>query len=512
MHRFWRSSSRGAVRRKVILSFKVSSSECAESSPLPFHSEVNFGPRWSIAIAVSSGEQGWSKGVLVMRSRILFLLLVCTLALAVSPALYGQATGSFSGTVVDKSGSAISGATVTATSQGTGVSREAKTDDAGHFLIPLLPVSIYTLRVEFAGFPTAETKDLRLQVDEARELNFTLSPSTVASTVEVNASAVAVETTNPSLGQVITAQEVSQLPLNGRDFVQLATLTPGATAESNPNSFFTSAASSEVAARGSFSLSVGGSRPNSTDWLIDGVDNNELTAGGIGTFSSIDDIEEFKVLTYNYSAEYGTRAGPTVLVTSKSGSNAFHGSLFEFLRNTALDAKSFFATSAEKFNLNQYGGSIGGPIRKDKTFFFVDGEQKTQRRGETFTGLVPSVAMRPSATQSFADFTTVTGTVMVGGNAVTVPGIVNPNMLGTSRNPANFPNVYFQCDASGNPLPAAANGSQAQGTPCAKIPASLVNSIGASLLNFYPVPNASNAGAGINFVSEPVRKLDETKL
>jgi hypothetical protein len=453
-----------------------------------------------------------------MRLRILFLLLVCTLAISVSPALYGQATGSFSGTVVDKSGSAISGATVTATSQGTGVSREAKTDDAGHYLIPLLPVATYTLRVEFQGFQTVENKDLRLQVDEARELNFTLSPSSVSSTVEVSASAVAVETSNPSLGQVINAEEVSQLPLNGRDFVQLATLTPGATAESNPNSFFTGGADSEVAARGSFSLSVGGSRPNSTDWLLDGVDNNELTAGGIGTFSSIDDIQEFKVLTYNYSAEYGTRAGPTVLVTTKSGSNDFHGSLFEFVRNTSLDAKSFFAPSAEKFNLNQYGGSIGGPVYKGKTFFFIDGEQKSQRHGITFTGLVPSLAMRPSATQPFADFTDdpfgnlVTGTVMVGGNPVTVPGIVNPNMLGTSTNPANFPNVYFQCDGSGNPLPAAANGSQAHGTPCAKIPASLVNSIGASLLNFYPVPNANNGAQGFNFVSEPVRKLDETKL
>jgi hypothetical protein len=453
-----------------------------------------------------------------MRPRILFVLLVCTLALCVSPALYGQATGSFSGTVLDKSGSPISGATVTVTSQGTGVSRQVKTDEAGHYLIPLLPVSTYTVRVEFQGFQTVENKDLHLQVDEARELNFTLSPSSVASTVEVNASAVAVETTNPSLGQVITAQEVSQLPLNGRDFVQLATLTPGATAESNPNSFFTSAASSEVAARGSFSLSVGGSRPNSTDWILDGVDNNELTAGGIGTFSSIDDIQEFKVLTYNYSAEYGTRAGPTVLVTTKSGSNDFHGSLFEFLRNTSLDAKSFFATSPEKFNLNQYGGSIGGPVYKNKTFFFVDGEQKSQRHGITFTGLVPSVAMRPSATQPFADFTNdpfgnpVTSTVMVAGNPVTVPGIVNPNMVGASINPAATPNVYFQCDASGNPLPAAANGSQAHGTACAKIPATLVNSIGASLLNLYPLPNANNAAAGFNFVSEPVRKLDETKL
>src|ERR1700730_14683227 len=430
----------------------------------------------------------------------------------------GQATGSFQGVVTDKSGSAISGARVTVTSQATGTSRDAITDDAGHYTINLLPVSVFTLRVEYQGFQPAETKDVKLQVDEQRELDFALSPSSQSTSVEVVASEVAVDTTSPSLGQVITSQQVAQLPLNGRDFVQLATLTPGATAESNPNSFFTSAASSEVAARGSFSLSVGGSRPNSTDWILDGVDNNELTAGGIGTFSSIDDIQEFKVLTYNYSAEYGTRAGPTVLVTTKGGSNDFHGSLFEFLRNTALDAKSFFAPSAEKFNLNQYGGSIGGPIRKGKTFFFVDGEQKSQRHGITFTGLVPSLAMRSSATQPFADFTDdpfgkpVTGTVMVGGNPVTVPGIVNPNMVGTSTNPAVFPNVYFQCDGSGNPLPAAANGSQPQGTPCAKIPASLVNGIGASLLNFYPVPNVNNPAQGFNFVSEPVRKLDETKF
>jgi hypothetical protein len=453
-----------------------------------------------------------------MRNRIFFLILAFAVCLCVSPLVYGQATGNFSGTVTDKSGAAISGASVTATFQGTSAARTAKTDDGGHYLIPLLPVGLYTVRVEFQGFQTVETKEVRLQVDEAREMDFTLAPSSVATSVEVTAAEVAVETTNPSLGQVITSQEVAQLPLNGRDFVQLATLTPGATAESNPNSFFTQAASSEVAARGSFSLSVGGSRPNSTDWLLDGVDNNELTAGGIGTFSSIDDIQEFKVLTYNYSAQYGTRAGPTVLVTTKGGTNDFHGSLFEFLRNTSLDAKSFFATSPEKFNLNQYGGSIGGPIRKNKTFFFVDGEQKDQRHGIIFTGLVPSVAMRPSATQSFADFTNdpfgnrVNGSVLVAGKPVSVPAIINPNMLGASLNPAVFPNVYFQCDASGNPTTVNANGSQAQGTACAKIPAGLVNSIGGSLINLYPTPNANNAAAGINFVSEPVRKLDETKL
>ena len=267
-----------------------------------------------------------------------------------------------------------------------------------------------------------------------------------------------------------------------------------------------------MAARGSFSLSVGGSRPNSTDWLLDGIDNNELTAGGIGIFSSIDSIQEFKVLTYNYSAEYGTRAGPTVLVTTKSGSNGFHGSLYEFLRNTSLDAKSFFATSAEKFNLNQFGGSLGGPIRKNKTFFFLDGEQKSQRRGLTFTGLLPSEAMRAGDFTDDAFGNPVFGTVTTPTGSVKVPAIVNPNMIGAATNPAIFPNVYFQCDGAGNPLPAAANGSQAAGIPCAKVPAGLANNIGQALINLYPTPNANNAASGFNFVNEPVRKLDETKF
>src|SRR6266446_6026135 len=438
-----------------------------------------------------------------MSKKVLWAAMACAVGLCIPSFVYGQARGSFSGTVTDKTGSVIAGVTVKAISEGTGASREAKTDDAGHYLIPLLPVANYTLRVELQGFQTVERKDVRLQIDEQRELDFNLSPATVSSQVEVSATEVAVETTNPSLGQVITSEQVAQLPLNGRDFVQLATLTPGTTSETNTGSFFNqSSATSEVAARGSFSLSVGGSRPNSTDWILDGVDNNELTAGGIGLFSSIDDVQEFKVLTYNYSAEYGTRAGPTLLVTSKSGSNAFHASLFEFLRNTSLDGKCFFATTPEKFNLNQFGGSIGGPIRKNKTFFFVDGEQKYQRRGITFTGLVPSKAMRAG------DFSADPF-----GNPVSGIAIVNPNMVGTSTNPAVFPNIYFHCDpTTGNPLPANPNGLQPNGTACNKMPAGLINNIGQALVSLYPTPNANNLAAGFNFVSEPVRKLDETKL
>src|SRR5579885_772179 len=329
-----------------------------------------------------------------MTKRILFVVAAFLAALCISPASFGQAIGSFSGTITDKTGAAIAGADVKVTSQATGSVRETKTDETGHYIVNYLPVGVYTIRVEFQGFQPGESRDQKLQVDESRELDFSLSPASVSSTVEVVADAVAVTTTNPTLGQVITSQQVAQLPLNGRDFVQLATLTPGTTQETNPNSFFNGGPSSEVSARGSFSLSVGGSRANSTDWLFDGNDNNELTAGGISILPSIDAIQEFKVLTYNYSAEYGTRAGPTVLVTTKSGTNRYHGSLFEFFRNTVLDSRSYVAATTEKFNLNQFGGSVGGPIKKDKTFFFIDGEQKFQRHGIPFTGLVPTAAMR----------------------------------------------------------------------------------------------------------------------
>ena len=358
------------------------------------------------------------------------------------PFLYGQATGSISGTVSDASGSAVPAATVTVTAPATGVSRASTTDDKGKYVVPLLGVANYTVQVKLQGFQTAEAQNIQLQVDEHRELDFKLTPAAVQTTVEVSATAVAVQTADATLGQVITSQQVTDLPLNGRDFVQLATLTPGVTQETNPNSFFNGGPSSEVSARGSYSLSVGGSRASSTDWLLDGNDNNELTAGGIAILPSIDAIQEFKVLTYNYSAEWGTRAGPTVLVTTKSGTDQLHGTVFEFFRNTDLDARSFFATSTEKFNLNQFGGSLGGPIRKDKTFFFADFEQKDQRHGIPFTGLVPTAAMRNGDFSHDAFGNPVSGFLN------------NPNVSGAAT-------TDFQCNAAGNPLPAAADGSSA---------------------------------------------------
>jgi len=407
--------------------------------------------------------------------------------------VHAQATGSFSGNISDNAGALISGASVRITSEGTGLTRQAKTDDSGHYLVPLLPVGFFTIHVEAQGFAASEQKNVRLQVDEQRELNFTLRPASVATSVEVNATEVAVETSTPTLGQVITAEQVSELPLNGRNFVQLATLTPGTTQSTNPNSFFTKGASSEAATRGAFSLSVGGSREQSTDWLLDGNDNNQLDEGGIAIFSEIDGIQEFKVLTYNYSAEYGERAGPTVLVTTKSGSNQFHGSLFEFFRNTKLDSRSYFASAREKFNLNQFGGSFGGPIKKDKTFFFVDYQAKMQRQGVPFTGFVPTTGMTTPDANGNYDFRGA-------------PTVLNGTVL---KNPAS--GAPFQC-IPGTFTPEPVNptdGSQTSGDACPIVPAALVNPLGAKVMQLYPTPNAPANAIGYNYVNQPVRRLNQ---
>jgi hypothetical protein len=426
----------------------------------------------------------------MLNKRALLVAVFCSLGFSGVPFLHGQATGSFSGTVSDKAGAVVSGATVKASSQDTGLSREAKTDDSGHYLIPLLPVAQFTIRVTSQGFQTMEQKDVRLQVDEHRELDFSLAPASVNTSVEVSTTEVAVETANPTLGQVITSEQVADLPLNGRNFVQLATLTPGTTSSTSPVSFFTSAASSEAATRGSFSLSSGGSREQETDWLLDGNDNNQLDEGGIAIFSEIDDIQEFKVLTYNYSAEYGERAGPTVLVTTKSGSNQWHGSLFEFFRNTKLDATRFFFTSKQQFNLNQFGGSLGGPIKRDKTFFFLDYQAKMQREGVPFTGFVPTTGMTtPFDAAGDYDFSS--------------------DPLGVTPKNPYAGGASFQCvPGTKTPETVLAGGSQTPGQACATIPGALVNPIGARVALLYPTPNANPSG-GFNYENQPVRKLNE---
>ena len=275
----------------------------------------------------------------MLKNKVLLVAVLCSVV-SLCPLLYGQANGSLSGTVSDKTGSVIAGATVKITSQGTGLTREATTDGSGHYLVPLLPVSVYTIRVESQGFRTTEQKDIRLQVDEQREVNFALNPASVSSTVEVTATEVAVETTNPTLGQVITAEEVADLPLKRAEFRPARDPDPRHNSIHQPKQLLHHRRQQRSRhARRIFALG----------WRVSRTEHRLACSTATTTISSmkaasrsspqIDSIQEFKVLTYNYSAEYGERAGPTVLVTTKSGTNQWHGTLFEFFRNTSSRRK-----------------------------------------------------------------------------------------------------------------------------------------------------------------------------
>ena len=211
--------------------------------------------------------------------KVLWSAMLCSVMLFVCPMLFGQANGSFSGTVTDRSGSVITGAKVTITSQGTGVARESTTDASGHFVVPFLPVASYTLKVEAHGFQTVEQKDARLQVNESRELDFSLAPASVTEAVEVSASAVAVETTDPTLGQVITSEQVAELPLNGRNFVQLATLSPGVNGTGYSVSGTIMSGTRPDDRRPGTEIFSNGNREGSNDFLYDGVDDNDPVLG-----------------------------------------------------------------------------------------------------------------------------------------------------------------------------------------------------------------------------------------
>jgi len=326
--------------------------------------------------------------------RTIILALFVVLAFA-SVQAFAQAVGSISGTVFDSDGAVIPGANVTAVNQGTNVERSIVGDNSGFFVFTQLPIGNYTVRVERDGFRPTFSKNIVLEGQQSVRLEFKLFVSSVSQSVTVNAeeSTAQVQREDGTLGQTVHAEQVTDLPLNGRDFVQLALLTPGATKSDDPGDFLNQGTSSEVSFRGSVSLSVQGMAENTNDWRYDGIDDNELTAGGVGYLPQIDAIQEFNVLTFNYSAQYGSRGGSTVLVSSKSGTDSFHGSAFEFLRNEYLDARNYFdPVKKGKYRQNEFGGSLGGPIRKDKTFFFMDYQGNRVRQGAPILSTIPTDA------------------------------------------------------------------------------------------------------------------------
>ncbi len=403
-------------------------------------------------------------------SAIAIAILACSLTHNAA----AQATASLSGNVMDQTGAAIPKATITVTNQGTNQTRMVTTDESGHYVIPQLPVSSYTVTVAASGFQRYESRDVLLEVQQARTIDFKLKPSAVAQevTVESTVAQVEVQRQDATLGQIIHAEQVSELPLNGRNFVQLALLGPGTT-QGRAATFLNQGASSEVSYRGSMSLAAQGMRENANDWLYDGIDNNELTAGGIGLLPSVDAIREFRVMTFNYSAQYGSRGGTTVLVSSKSGTNRLHGSVFEFLRNDVLDARNFFdGTKKGKYIQNQFGASLGGPVIKNKTFFFADFQGNKVRQGLTILSTVPTALMKQgNFTEAFP------GAPAVQIFDPTTTAVVN--------------GVNTRQPFTGNIIP---------------LPKQ--SSIGRAIAALYPDPTFTDRLAS-NYLSNPIKRLDD---
>ncbi|MFN7997416.1 MAG: TonB-dependent receptor [Bryobacteraceae bacterium] len=311
-------------------------------------------------------------------------------ALALTPvALLAQATGTIRGTVLDPGGAIIPNATVTAVERNTSFAREIVTSSSGDFTLPLLPVGTYDMTAKAAGFQ-ASSIEVKLDVDQKREVNFTLALGGVQTQVSVTATAPIVNTSSGELGGLVEARQVSNLPLNGRDISGLMLMLPGQVPENNSSFSF------EINTSGNGNRGVTGSS------FLDGMDSsdNELGGGQFGNFN-LDAIAEFRVLQNNYSAEYGRGSGTVVAIASKSGTNEVHGSLFEFVRNDKFDARNFFAPSTAPFRRNEYGFTAGAPViipkvynGKNKTFWFLQYAAFRQRLAGPVIFAVPTADER----------------------------------------------------------------------------------------------------------------------
>ena len=323
-----------------------------------------------------------------MLTKVLRFTLLGALAL---PLVFSQTDSArMTGTVTDASGAIIPAASVTVKNDKTGQERKVSADEHGVYLAPQLQPSTYSLTAEAPGMAKAEFTGLSLQVGQARTLNITLSPA--STTTEVNVSAgelAALETTSAALGTNVSEREVAQLPINGRQVSQLYLMTPGAT-NFGSGTFddirFNGRSNEENAVRMD-GIEAGGIISNNP-----GDFNGEVT-GVFRLQASLENVQEFRVDSSNYPAEYGTGSGGQISVITKSGGNAFHGSVFEYVRNDALDARNFFdGASPSILRLNQFGGSVGGPILNNKLFFFAGYEGLRQRTSSPFVETTPSAA------------------------------------------------------------------------------------------------------------------------
>ena len=322
-----------------------------------------------------------------------FRFLIALAAFAIGT-LSAQNFATITGSVTDKSGAGAAGAKITATSLATQVAREAAADESGIYTLPLLPPGRYRISVQKTGFRQAVQDNVSLEVNQTARLDFQLEVGQVTETVEVKASAPLLESDNSAIGQVIEQKAVAELPLNGRNFVQLATLGPGVTGVGFGAKGTIMSGTRPDDLRPGSEIYANGNREGSNNFLYDGIDNNERLTLAIVLRPSVEAVREFKIQTSLFSADQGRNSGATVNVISKSGSNEWHGSAYNFLRNDKTDARNFFLPNKPKLRQNQFGASFGGKIIKDKMFFFTNYEGFQRRQERAFVNSVPTALMR----------------------------------------------------------------------------------------------------------------------
>ncbi len=346
-------------------------------------------------------------------------LILCLLGTA-----WAGVGGSISGTIKDSSGAAIAKASVTLVNANTGVRETTIADGRGAYTFPVVPVGDYVLEVNQSGFQPYRRSGIVLDANDALLLDIVLRVGDRSDAVTVNESAVHVETYSSQRGEVINSDQINAVPLNGRSYTDLLSLQPGVAPETSITSnTVQDVGASALSPSGDLNpgtISINGQREFANAFIVNGSDSEEDVNMGTAIIPNLDSIAEFRILTSNFDAEYGEFSGGQINVITKSGSNAFHGDVFEFLRNTDLDARNYFSPTRGTFIQNQFGGTFGGPIKRSKIFFFSDYQGTRQRQGVD-TGLIPVPSMQ-DRTGNLSDLaSSFYTTQMVNGQSVITP-------------------------------------------------------------------------------------------